>query len=158
MIPEYATTLITPRHKGMLVMTQIDVTGSQSLLNSIRGMRFAPGGKPTSFPSSFSYAIKSEADRATLDIGCWWWKHLRLPIGDRERGWINYSKHWFQTQPHFSCFLFFVLRTAKWRRTVSLWLQTSFRYLEADVRRNEGIRSRKNEFVWLIHYKRICMW
>ncbi len=31
-------------------------------------------------------------------------KHLRLLIGDRERGWINYSKHWFQTQPCFSCF------------------------------------------------------
>ncbi len=53
------------------------------------------------------------------------WKHLRLQIRDRERGWINYSKHWFQTQPCFSCFLFFVLRTAKWWRTVSLWLQTS---------------------------------
>ncbi len=70
MIPEYAMTLITPRHEGMLVVTRINAIGSQSLLNSIRGMRFASGGKPTILPSSFSYAIKSEADRATLDIGC----------------------------------------------------------------------------------------
>jgi hypothetical protein len=38
-------------------------------------------------------------------------------------------------------FYFFVLRTAEWRRTVSLWLRTFFRYLEADVRRREGMRS-----------------
>ncbi len=134
-------TLITPRCGGMLVVTRLAVIGSRPLLNSIRGMRFASGSKPTTLPSLFSYAITREADRATLDIGCWWWKHLRLPIGDRERGWINYSKHWFQTQPRFSCFLSFVLRTAKWRWTVSLWLWTSFCYLEADVRRRERMRS-----------------
>ncbi len=150
-------TLITPRHKGMLVVMQINVIGSQTLLNSIRGMRFVSGGKPTTLPSSFSYAIKSEADRSTLDIWCWWWKHLRLPIRDRERGWINYSKHWFQTQPCFSCFLFFVLRTAEWRRTVSLWLQTSFCYLKADVRRHKRMLSCKYEFVWLIDYIQIRM-
>ncbi len=61
-------TLIKPRHEGMLVVMRIDVIGSQSLLNSIRGMRFASGGKPTTLPSSFSYAIKSEADRGALDI------------------------------------------------------------------------------------------
>ncbi len=60
------------------------------------------------------------------------WKHLRLPIRDWERGWINYSKHWFQTQSCFSCFLFFVLRTAEWRRTVSLWLWTSFCLVKAE--------------------------
>ncbi len=126
---------------GMLVVTWLAVIGSRPLLNSIRGMRFASGGKPTTLPSLFSYAITREADRATLDIGCWWLKHLRLPIGDRERGWINYSKHWFQTQPRFFCFLFFVLRTAKWQRTVSLWLRTSFCYLEADARRRKRMRS-----------------
>ncbi len=119
-------TLITPRRGGMLVVTRLAVIGSRPLLNSVRGMRFALGSKPTTLPSLFSYAITREADRATLDIGCWWWKHFRLPIGDQERGWINYSKHWFQTHPCFSCFLFFVLRTPKWQRTVNLWLRTSF--------------------------------
>ncbi len=125
----------------MLVVTRFAVIGSRPLLNSIRGMRFALGSKPTTLPSLFSYTITREADRATLGIGCWWWKHLRLPVKDRERGWINYSKHWFQTQPCFSSFLFFVLRTAEWQWTVSLWLWTSFCYLEADVRRGKRMRS-----------------
>ncbi len=59
-----------------------------------------------------------------LDIGTWWRKHLRLPIWDRERGWIFFLT--IDSKPNPNSYSFFVLRPTEWGWTVSLWLWTSF--------------------------------
>jgi hypothetical protein len=91
--PEIGTTLTTARRGGMLVGTHHNVAGSQLLHNLIRTSGSTPTCKPTTLPdiiqlSDQEYAARTK--RATLDIETWWRKHLRLPIGDQERGQINY--------------------------------------------------------------------
>jgi hypothetical protein len=93
MILEFATALTMPRCGGILMEMRHSKAGSQLSHNSIRITSFAPRSRPTTPPSSFNCAIKRRANRAMLDIATSWRKHLRLPIGDQERGWINYFNH-----------------------------------------------------------------
>ncbi len=124
---EFATTLTTPRWGETLVVTRCSVASYRFLHNLIRMTGFAPGSKPTTL-SNISRLYNQEkttrANRAMLDIGTWWRKHLRLPIGDWERGWINYLT--IDSKPNLNSCSFFVLRPTEWQWTVSLWLWTSF--------------------------------
>jgi hypothetical protein len=62
MIPEFAMTITMPRRGGILVETRHGKAGSQPSHNSIRITGFAPGSKPTTLPSLFSYAIERRAN------------------------------------------------------------------------------------------------
>ncbi len=115
---EYATTWTTPRCGEMLVVTHHGSDNSQrspSLANT-----------NNQYPTGLRNLQSSRSATQTLDIHCWWMKHLRLPIRDRERGWIDYLT--INSNPNlvFHFYLLVkVLSAEQWRAT-SLWLQTSF--------------------------------
>ena len=69
-------------------------------------------------------------------------KHLRLPIGDRERGWISYLT--IDSNPNLSSQSVFVIIFVHWEARNSKPLASNtFRYLEADVRRNGRNEARR---------------
>jgi hypothetical protein len=118
---------------------QHGVLGSLLFHNSIRIPGSAPSSKPTTFPSIIQLYNQEKTPRANkrrcLILKVWWRKHLRLPIRDWERGWINYLT--IDSKPNLNSCSFCVLRPAEWRQTVNLWIQTPFAILKADVRRNK---------------------
>ncbi len=124
---EYATTRKTPRHGEMLVVTHHGACNSKHSPNSTNANHHYPPGLPN--------LQSSQSTMQMLDIFCWWRKHLRLPIGDWERGWIDYFNHQFQSQLNIWLFLS-CQSLVCWAPANNKPLASSiFHYLEAKVRR-----------------------
>ena len=70
-------------------------------------------------------------------------KHLRLPIGDRERGWISYLTIDSNPKLQFSVCLSYYFLSAEGARNSKPLASNTFRYLEADVRRNGRNEARR---------------
>ena len=69
-------------------------------------------------------------------------KHLRLPIGDRERGWISYLTIDSNPKLQFSVCLSYYFCPLRGRETVSLWLRTLFVIWRLMWGETEGMKQR----------------
>ncbi len=124
---EYATTWTMPGCREMLVMTCHGTDNSQHSPSSINTNHH--------YPTELQNLQSSQSTTQMLDIHCWWMKHLRFPIGDQERGWIDYFNHQFQSQLSISLLLS-CQSLVCWATTSDKPLASNiFHYLEAEARR-----------------------
>jgi hypothetical protein len=101
----FTTTLTMPRHREMLVETRQGKAGSQLSHNSIR----------QSYEEQTERCLILELDGGSI-LDC----QSGIRRGD---GSIILT---IDSKPNPNSCSFFVLRPTEWRRTASLWLQTSF--------------------------------
>jgi hypothetical protein len=71
--------------------TRRNVSGDMSQLMQLPA--FSQFSQQQPYPPRPLNLQSSRYNNANALCYCWWWKHLRLPIRDRERGWINYFNH-----------------------------------------------------------------